>query len=120
MKQSDDKTKKRSKSPDRRPEQAPADRFFRFCVTMIALLVGGLCGVAFWAYRELSRERSYQQQYGPDWKSEFEKTYGLIAHIHTQIGVCALGLLALTSILIWLCLQSYQQRAREKFTYHSV
>lgn len=121
MKRPEDKrSSKGAESADRRSEPAAAGRFFRVCLVVDAVLIGGLCGVAYWAYREISLEHSYQQQYGPDWQDEFQRYHGLIHHAHRQIEVCALGLLALTAIVTWLCVRNFRRRSLERFTYHSV
>ena len=109
-----------SKNAERRSDPKSLGRVLLFCLITDAFLIAGLCAVSYWAYREVSLEKGYQKQYGLEWQDEFQRYHGLLSHVHAQITVCALGLLALTAIVTWLCVRIFQQRSIQRFTYHSV
>lgn len=77
---------------------------FRFVLMMIAAIPLGLILVSLVCYRIYSLialEINYRQKYGADWRSEFEKYHGSLAHSHVQITVASISMLALAVVLFF-------------------
>jgi hypothetical protein len=66
------------------------------------IILGGLGFCVFFVYQEISRENLYRHQFGSIWPEEYEKVFGLLTEARGKIILCVIGMIAITSITIWL------------------
>lgn len=77
-------------------------RVVRTVAVLVVAVIGALVVLVGRVYGDLSREASYKQRYGDDWKLEFEADCGSLVKARTQTGVAAAGIVIIPSILLWL------------------
>jgi len=95
--------------------------FNAICTIAIALLVlviatgYGIVYVAICLWREVTIQLDFKRRYGADWKSEFERYYGSLAHAQTRLIIVLVCLIALAVILGWVARRTYRIHKRKKF-----
>jgi hypothetical protein len=91
---------------------------FRFLSALIWLglaVIGGFVYCVYWIWSGLILESRYREKYGAVWKAKFEHDHYSLSHVHSQMIVCAVCLLALAAVLVWV----YRMVLRENHPDHS-
>lgn len=78
-----------------------------FGLTRLLLVVGGIGLAGFLAFisfiwNEVSQLRSFQRQFGADWKTEYEQIVAPVATTYLRITLAVGGLIALVAVSFWL------------------
>ena len=66
------------------------------------LFIVAVVGCISSAVSEYSREASFQQRYGDNWRSEYEQAIGPLSTAHTRMAIAIVGAIAMIAAGTWL------------------
>jgi hypothetical protein len=74
----------------------------RFLFLIGFIVLAALAGFTGYIWSELNTESRFRKDYGKNWETEYEQTYGPVSDAHAKIAVCGVGIVSVTSLTVWL------------------
>jgi|SRR5580765_7784724 len=90
------------------------DRLLLALLGLSVAMISGIGYVIYWVCSELLLESSYRRKFGTGWRVEFEHDHGSLAHAHSKIAICVIGLFAMLLVVIWFWRQTLRKPRNRK------
>ena len=80
-------------------------------LAIILIDLGGAIFIGWAIWQQIRLEKGFHDRYGNNWRVEYERYYGPLAHSHMKLAVCVMSLLGILAILGWFF---YRQRRPDR------
>jgi len=75
---------------------------FRSGILVFIIFFISLSGPGSLIYRKIATLLRFQRDYGENWRTEFQRTFGPVSQSYIRIGVLAVGLVACIGLAFWI------------------